>query len=136
MTGELVTAKSGVLESARDTPGLPSLIVRAGGGAERRYLEFFAAQIRNRNTREAYLRAVRDFLGWVETEARIEDLLDIEPLHVASRRRPARPRASSSSSRRCAICSTGWSPAMSCTPTRHPSSGDRSFPTPRARRRS
>jgi len=64
---------------------LPSLIVRAGGNAERRYLEFFAAQIRNRNTREAYLlRAVRDFLDWAETEARIEDLLDIEPLHVAA----------------------------------------------------
>jgi len=45
---------------------------------------FFATQIRNRNTREAYLRAVRDFLGWVEIEAGIEDLLDIEPLHVAA----------------------------------------------------
>jgi hypothetical protein len=37
---------------------MPSLIVRAGGAAEKRFLEFFAAQIRNRNTREAYLRAV------------------------------------------------------------------------------
>ena len=41
-------------------------------------------QIRNRNTREAYLHAVRDFLHRAETEARIEDLLDIEPLHVAA----------------------------------------------------
>ena len=79
MTGELVAAKSGVLDGAGGAPGLPSLIVRAGGDAERRYLEFFAAQIRNRNTREAYLRAVRDFLDWAETEAGIEDLLDIEP---------------------------------------------------------
>ncbi|MCF8003534.1 MAG: integrase, partial [Chromatiaceae bacterium] len=69
------------MESA---PGCPSLIARAGGDAQRRYLEFFAAQIRNRNTREAYLRAVRDFLGWVETDAGITDLLDIEPLHVAA----------------------------------------------------
>jgi site-specific recombinase XerD len=84
MTGELVSAKSGVLTASGGAPGLPSLIVRAGGNAERRYLEFFAAQIRNRNTREAYLRAVRDFLDWAETEARIEDLLDIEPLHVAA----------------------------------------------------
>jgi site-specific recombinase XerD len=84
MANELVSAKSGVLTAAGDAPGLPSLIVRAGDGAKRRYLEFFAAQIRNRNTREAYLRAVRDFLDWAETEARIEDLLDIEPLHVAA----------------------------------------------------
>jgi site-specific recombinase XerD len=63
---------------------MPSLIVRAGGNAEKRFLEFFAAQIRNRNTREAYLRAVRDFLGWAEGTAGIEDLLDIEPVHVAA----------------------------------------------------
>ena len=84
MTGELITGKSGSLTTPVGASGLPSLIVRAGGGAERRYLEFFAAQIRNRNTREAYLRAVRDFLDWAETEARIENLLDIEPLHVAA----------------------------------------------------
>jgi len=64
--------------------GVPALIRRAGGGAEKRFLEFFAAQIRNRNTREAYLRAVRDFLGWVEGVAGIQDLLDIEPVHVAA----------------------------------------------------
>ncbi|ESQ10351.1 MAG: site-specific integrase [Thiohalocapsa sp. PB-PSB1] len=82
MTGELVSTTSGGLTVAGGAPGLPSLIARAGAGAERRFLEFFAAQIRNRNTREAYLRAVRDFLDW--TEAGIEDLLDIEPLHVAA----------------------------------------------------
>ncbi|MBK1725089.1 integrase [Thiocystis violacea] len=63
---------------------MPALIARAGGQAEKRFLEFFAAQIRNRNTREAYLRAVRDFLGWAEREAGIVDLLDIEPVHVAA----------------------------------------------------
>jgi site-specific recombinase XerD len=79
-----MSPKSGVLTASGVAPGLPSLIVRAGGDAKRRYLQFFAAQIRNRNTREAYLRAVRDFLEWAETEARIENLLDIEPLHVAA----------------------------------------------------
>ncbi len=59
---------------------MPSLIVRAGGHAEKRFLEFFAAQIRNRNTRAAYLRAVRDFLDWAEIEAGIDNLLDIEPV--------------------------------------------------------
>jgi hypothetical protein len=84
MTGELVAAKSGVLESSGGGSSMLSLIARAGGGAEKRFLEFFAAQIRNRNTREAYLRAVRDFLGWAEIEAGIGDLLDIEPVHVAA----------------------------------------------------
>lgn len=84
MTGELVTGRSGSLTTSVGASGLPSLIVRAGGVAERRYLEFFAARIRNRNTREAYLRAVRDFFDWVENDAGIENLLDIEPLHVAA----------------------------------------------------
>jgi site-specific recombinase XerD len=82
MTGELVTRKSGVLETADGASAMPSLIVRAG--AEKRFLEFFAAQIRNRSTREAHLRAVRDFLDWAEDEAQIGDLLDIEPVHVAA----------------------------------------------------
>jgi site-specific recombinase XerD len=82
MTGEMIEAKSGALETLGGASAMPSLIVRAG--AEKRFLEFFAAQIRNRNTREAYLRAVRDFLGWAEVEAGIADLADIEPVHVAA----------------------------------------------------
>jgi integrase/recombinase XerD len=61
MTGALVEAKSGLLETANSASAMPSLIVHAGTNAEKRFIEFFAAQIRNRNTREAYLRAVRDF---------------------------------------------------------------------------
>jgi hypothetical protein len=66
VTGVLVKTKSGVPETAGGGSGMPVLIARAGGNAEKRFLEFFAAQIRNRNTREAYLRAVRDFLDWAE----------------------------------------------------------------------
>lgn len=84
MTNALVTRQSGVLGTTDGATGMPALIARAGGNAEKRFLEFFAAQIRNRNTREAYLRAVRDFLEWAESEAGIENLLDIEPLHVAA----------------------------------------------------
>jgi len=84
MTGELIEAKSGVLETLDGASAMPSLIVRAGGDAQKRFIEFFAAQIRNRNTREAYLRAVRDFLGWAEDEAGLKDLGDIEPVHVAA----------------------------------------------------
>ncbi len=84
MSNTLIMRKSGGLGTTDSAVGMPALIVRAGGNAEMRFPELFAAQIRHRNTREAYLRAVRDFLDWAETEARIEDLLDIEPLHVAA----------------------------------------------------
>jgi len=70
MTQALVEATSRTLTTSGSAPGLPALIARAGAEAQWRYLEFFAAQIRNRNTREAYLRAVRNFLDWAETEAR------------------------------------------------------------------
>jgi site-specific recombinase XerD len=83
MTGELVEAKSGVLETAGDASKMPALIARAGGNAEKRFIEFFAAQIRNKHTRLAYLRSVRDFLQWIE-DAGIGDLIAIEPVHVAA----------------------------------------------------
>ncbi len=43
---------------------LPSLIVKAGETAAGKFLEFLTAQIRNRNTREAYARAVWQFMAW------------------------------------------------------------------------
>jgi site-specific recombinase XerD len=51
--------------------------------AARRFLEFFAATIRNKNTRMAYYRAVTDFFAWLDA-AGIGTLVDIEPLHVAT----------------------------------------------------
>jgi integrase/recombinase XerD len=45
---------------------LPKLFLDAGEQACRRYIEFFTATIRNRNTREAYHRAVRQFAVWCE----------------------------------------------------------------------
>ena len=47
---------------------LPSLIVNAGETAAEKFLEFFTAQIRNRNTREAYARAVGQFMAWCEEQ--------------------------------------------------------------------
>ena len=61
----------------------PKLILRAGEAAERRYLEFFAAQIRKKNTREAYLRACSRFLDWRDSVG-IPHIEDIEPVHVAA----------------------------------------------------
>ncbi len=60
----------------------PSLIVRAGAAAQERFLEFFVATIRNKNTREAYFRAISRFLKWAD-ERHLE-LEDIRPIHVAS----------------------------------------------------
>src|SRR5689334_5653085 len=62
---------------------VPAVIAGAGEHAARRFLEFFAATIRNKNTRMAYYRAVCSFFGWVERH-RIGELAEIEPIHVAA----------------------------------------------------
>jgi site-specific recombinase XerD len=62
---------------------IPAMIVDAGERATRRYLEFFAATIRNKNTRTAYLHAVSRFFAWCDHH-QIGQLADIEPLHVAA----------------------------------------------------
>ncbi len=55
---------------------------QAGAWTTERFLEFFAANIRNPNTRLAYVRAGRDFFRWIE--ARGITLAAIRPLHVAT----------------------------------------------------
>jgi integrase/recombinase XerD len=62
---------------------LPVQITTAGKGAGKRFLEFFTANIRNRNTRAAYARAVADFFHWCETMG-LSELDRIEPVHVAA----------------------------------------------------
>ena len=62
---------------------IPAIIVGAGERASRRFLEFFAATIRNPNTRAAYHRAVVRFFAWCEHHG-IGELMLIEPLHVAA----------------------------------------------------
>ena len=69
--------------AVRSTLAVPAVIADVGDHAARRFLEFFAAQIRNKNTRMAYYRAVCHFFAWVE-QHRIGELADIEPLHVAA----------------------------------------------------
>ena len=44
-------------------PQLPALVHAAGVRARTRFLEFFAANIRNKNTRRAYAQAAREFLA-------------------------------------------------------------------------
>jgi site-specific recombinase XerD len=63
---------------------LPALVITAGERGAVRFLEFFAACIRNPHTRRAYARAATDFLVWCEAEARVTSLAAIQPLHVAT----------------------------------------------------
>jgi len=61
---------------------LPAAIVQAGPQAATRFIEFFTVTIRNKNTRAAYARAVRDFFDWCQ--ARGLTLERIEPVAVAA----------------------------------------------------
>ena len=61
---------------------LPALVRAEGERASRRFIEFFTASIRNRNTRAAYARAVKRFFDWCD-ERRLE-LREIEAITVAA----------------------------------------------------
>lgn len=50
----------------------PALIVAAGERASYRFLEFFAAQIRNPHTRRSYMRATADFMTWLEGRGMVD----------------------------------------------------------------
>src|SRR4051812_32420611 len=76
MSHDLVPAANG-----RQSLTVPAIIADAGDHAARRFLEFFTATIRNRNTRAAYAQAVGQFLRGCE--ARRLSLREIEPIHVA-----------------------------------------------------
>lgn len=62
----------------------PLIVVRSAPNAGMRFLEFFAAAIRNPHTRRAYYRAATNFLTWCEIEAGISTLAAVQPIHVAS----------------------------------------------------
>lgn len=64
-------------------PALPALVAAAGDHAGVRFLEFFAANIRNPHTRRAYGRAVGEFLTWCD-DAGVPSIAVVQPLHVAA----------------------------------------------------
>ncbi len=74
---------SAVLDIVPARTALPTLVAAAGGKARERFLEFFAAQIRNRHTRRAYGQATREFLAWCE-RAGVASIADVKPSHVAA----------------------------------------------------
>jgi site-specific recombinase XerD len=62
---------------------LPAAVGRAGEAAAWRFIEFFAATIRNRNTRYAYAEAVSQFFAWCEKH-RVYTLDQVKPIVIAS----------------------------------------------------
>jgi integrase/recombinase XerD len=60
---------------------LPAIISREGKQTSRRFLEFFTANIRNKNTRLSYFRAVTRFLNWCDERG--VQLTQLEPMRVA-----------------------------------------------------
>jgi site-specific recombinase XerD len=81
MTGAITTrARS----SAGTTPlaQVPRLYAPSARAAKR-FIEYFAANIRNPNTRRAYFHAVLEFSSWCEAQ-NLTEIVDIEPLHVAA----------------------------------------------------
>jgi site-specific recombinase XerC len=62
---------------------LPALVATAGKRAGMRFLEFFAANIRNPHTRRAYYRAAEEFLAWCAS-AGVPSIGAVQPVHVAT----------------------------------------------------
>jgi site-specific recombinase XerD len=83
MSEQIVLSRNQVSEVLSPGTSLPSIVVRAGRSASDRFLEFFTAQIRNPNTREAYGRAVARFFEFIEKNFGHE-LWGIKPFHVAA----------------------------------------------------
>lgn len=62
---------------------LPQLVAAAGERASMRFVEFFAANIRNPHTRRAYYRAAEEFLAWAGSIG-LSSIAAVEPVHVAA----------------------------------------------------
>src|SRR6202171_6399767 len=62
---------------------LPAAIGRAGEAAAWRFIEFFAATIRNRNTRAAYAQAISQFFDWCEKH-HVYTLEQVRPVVLAA----------------------------------------------------
>jgi hypothetical protein len=62
---------------------VPTLIAAAGERASLRFLEFFAANIRNPHTRRAYSRAVAEFMTWCDGNG-VTSITAVQPLHVSA----------------------------------------------------
>src|SRR6516162_8905975 len=68
MSTELVKVSPGDVRVAVVEVKLPELVERAGGAARFAWDEFFYAEHHNPHTQKAYMRAVKRFLAWAESE--------------------------------------------------------------------
>jgi hypothetical protein len=75
-----INSSAGSLQLVRGM--VPSLFADAGTDAARRFIEFFTANIRNRNTRAAYAFAVARFARWCDTRGFA--LAQLTPVIVAA----------------------------------------------------
>jgi hypothetical protein len=75
-----VSAPPALIRAGPET--LPAPISAAGARTSERFIEFFTANIRNRNTRAAYAVAVRQFFDWCEQRGL--QLETIRPSSVAA----------------------------------------------------
>jgi site-specific recombinase XerD len=64
------------------TPTLPAIVLAAGEHGAYRFLEFFASNIRNPNTRAAYFYNVCEFFAWCQGRG-VRALAEVRPHHVA-----------------------------------------------------
>jgi site-specific recombinase XerD len=80
LTLSVVPIPSGKLTRA-GFDGLPPAIARAGEKASWRFIEFFAANTRNKNTRAAYAHAVTEFFDCCESKH--FKLSDLRPALIA-----------------------------------------------------
>ena len=76
----IITIPAGPLQPT--SRSVPALFTNAGSDAVRRFIEFFTANIRNRNTRAAYARAAARFARWCD--ARHIALAQLTPVIVAA----------------------------------------------------
>ncbi|MCP5517225.1 MAG: tyrosine-type recombinase/integrase [Verrucomicrobiales bacterium] len=81
-SGLVVRPDSGGLTLESGLEVVPAVVAQAGQRAAYRFLEFFAAQIRNRHTRRAYHRNVTHFFSWAEYRGLYLDTLT--SVHVAA----------------------------------------------------
>jgi site-specific recombinase XerC len=84
MWHNLLQTNSGVNLRRASKLLIPTLVTAAGERASRRFLEFFAAYIRNPHTRRAYYRAAEEFLAWCAS-AGVPSIDAVQPVHVATR---------------------------------------------------
>lgn len=81
MTKDLVARSSADLARA-GMAELPAAVVASGDMGMRRFIEFFTVTIRNKNTRQAYAQAIKQFFDWCEHRG-VHRLEQITPVVVA-----------------------------------------------------